>query len=320
MTTTAQPPALPGLSWSGLEDLAVSPMRMWHLHINPDRPVDKPTPAQVLGSALHCAVLEPARFAAEYARKIAAEDFEECLVTMEDLRNWLTSRVVKPTGGRKADLIAQVQLEAEIRNEKPHILDALTAEQEADSKVILPPEVWKNVQGAAEALRREPRLAEILADPDGRSEVEMVAKDPNTGVMLKARMDWLTPAFTLDLKTFTQRRGKSIDQTIADAIWHDGYHRQAWFYRHVRSLATGCTLPHVIAFVESDEPHEVRLRMLKPTNHGEVSILWEQARCECQELIRLYAGCLARFGDKPWKGEQAICPLLDEDVKGLAYA
>ncbi len=56
-----------GISCSGLADFARSPYHFHALHLNPDRPADEGTPAQLVGNLAHCAILEPAEFVKRYA-------------------------------------------------------------------------------------------------------------------------------------------------------------------------------------------------------------------------------------------------------------
>lgn len=57
----------PGISKSHLDAIAdASPKHYWHKYINPDREPQPPTPAMVLGSAIHAAILEPDIFASQY--------------------------------------------------------------------------------------------------------------------------------------------------------------------------------------------------------------------------------------------------------------
>lgn len=219
----------PGLSNSGMKDLAVSPLRYWYLHVNPERPVVEPTPEMQVGSALHCAILEPAAFNARYACEMIPP--AGALDTMEDLRGFLRENGQTPKGTRKAEAIAQVQAFAPL----VPIVDVLTkqhAEQHAD-KVIFPVESWLCIGGAAQALRDEPRVNAIL-EGVGKPEQPIFMKDPATGVLLKGKLDWLAPILTLDLKTFNQKRGKSIDRSVADAIFYEQYYRQAYFYGLLR--------------------------------------------------------------------------------------
>jgi len=171
----------------------------------------------------------------------------------------------------------------------------------------------------AQALTEEPALRSVLAN--GKGEVSMTARDPETGVLLKARLDWMAPDVTLDLKTFTVKRDGSVDKSICDAIYYEGYHRQAYFYSFVRSLVTGETpKDFLFSFVESDQPHETRIKRLTSKRGGSLNLYWEMARQECRKLIRLYADCLAQYGDDPWRDKQEISTLADEDVRQFSYA
>jgi hypothetical protein len=171
----------------------------------------------------------------------------------------------------------------------------------------------------AEALAVEPALQKMLAT--GTSEVEYFVTDRETGVNLKSKMDWVAPGLILDLKTFSASRGKSIDRAVADAIWNEKYYRTAYFYRHVRMLAdTSDKRPDfVLAFVESEEPHEVRIKVLRPTTAGQPNMYWMRAKVEVDGMIRRYAEYIEKFGDKPWRDEATAEPLIDEEMPGLAY-
>lgn len=58
--------AHPSVSKSGLDQVRRSPLHYWNRYLNPDRIIEPPTPAMVLGSALHTRVLEPHLFDDEY--------------------------------------------------------------------------------------------------------------------------------------------------------------------------------------------------------------------------------------------------------------
>jgi hypothetical protein len=309
--------ALPGLSYSAMKDLAISPLRFWFRHVNPERIPEEPTPEMKLGSALHCAVLEPTEFDKRYARAFIAEP--DCLVTIEDLRGFLRENGVQPKGTRKAEVIAQV------RSAFPSapIYDLLAEEHASRTagKVILGAGDWYRLARSAESLLEEPQLREILRE--GRPEAPLFATDPATGIPLKCRVDWLAAKVTLDLKTFSQKREKSIEKTIADAIFYEGYYRQAFTYQLIRRMALGENhgdSEFVIAFVESEEPHETRIRSLLPKVGGNVNMYWERARIELRGLIDTYHEYMRHFGvERPWKYAQEINPLEDAEVPALAY-
>ncbi len=307
--------AAPGLSNSGMSDLAVSPLRYWHLHLNPERPADEPTAEMQVGSALHCAVLEPSEFDKRYACELIPP--EGCLDTISDLRLALENIGLKGKGSAKGPIIQQVQ------EALPHmpILSVLQEQhaQQNEGKVIFPVESWLCIGGAAAALRDEPRVNAIL-DAEGKSEHRIFMIDKETGVPLKGKLDWLAPGLTLDLKTFTQKRGKSIDRSVADAILYEQYYRQAYFYGLLRGWPKEFSGEFVMAFVESQPPHEVRLRVLRPKTGGNANLYWIKAQLEVRNLIRTYAECVNHFGDKPWRYAQEINALVDEDMPGMAFA
>jgi len=317
--------AAPGLSNSGMSDLAVSPLRYWYNHVRLDREPEEPTPQMAFGTALHCAVLEPDQFEKRYARELDLADYPGVLRTMEDLRGHLTGMGVKPKGTRKADVIAQV---LEYCPDYP-IWDVLERDHalEHEGKEILSADFWCRVNRCTEALRLEPALERILSDPNGHAEQPVFVTDPDINVNLKAKMDWTTPTCTFDVKTFSQKRGKSIDKSVADAIWYEQYYRQAWLYSHIRALVMGGGFggaqnapEFVMAFVESDPPHEVRIKALRPKCGGQVNLYWERARVECCHLMNLYADCIREFGEQPWRTTQDVTPLYDEDLPGMAFS
>ena len=319
--TNAEHHALRALSNSGMADLAVSPLRYWYLHINPAPKEEADESAALrMGSAMHCAVLESEEtFMSRYACKLDPSDWPVCLDTMDDLRKWhLAATGVKAGGTRKDEVIAQCL-------NVPGCPPILAEEErrffaQNEGKTILTKEEWERVAGMAQALAEEPALRPILRE--GRPEVTMVAKDPETGVLLKARLDWYAPKFTLDLKSFTAKRGASIDRAVTDAIYYERYWVMAYFYDYVRRLATGeghGSFDTVLAFAESDQPHETRIRSLLPKSGGSLNLYWETARIEVRQMIRLYAECLNKYGEEPWRNEQKVSPLQDEEVKQFAF-
>lgn len=312
--------AIPALSNSGMKDLAVSPLRFWHRHINPQREPEEETAAQRIGSALHCAVLEGEdTFGARYVRAFDRSVLDGALDTVSDLRGWLESSGIKPKGTRKQDLIDQVKsarvaggLDVRIVDEERAAYDAC-----AEGRTVLSADEWEQVAGMAESLRQEPVILDYLQR--GRPEVAMLATDPATGVPLKAKLDWMAPTITLDLKSFTAKRGSNIDRSVHDAIWYEGYYRQAYLYEHIRRIVTGEKSQFVFAFVESTPPYEVRIKTLRARGDHQANLYWERARIEVTALILSYAHNLDRYGVRPWRSSQTAETLLDEDIRQLAY-
>lgn len=316
--------SLPGLSNSGMKDLAVSPYRYWHLHINPEREPETETPAMRLGTALHAAVLEgDEAFMRRYACALDPTDWPVCLDTLADLREWITSKGHKPAGTVKDPMIQQAlsimeylppEERVPILKEEERRFFAANA-----GKIILKPAEWRQVSGMSRAILGEPVIQKILSR--GKPEQSLFAKDPETGVLLKCRYDWLDPDVSFDLKSFSQKNGKSIDDSVADALFYEGYIRQAYFYSYMRELVMGGQAPaFVFGFCESDPPHETRIKALRPTTGGQANMYWTQARGEVKKYVRQYAEYSARFGNRPWRDQQAVDTLIDEDIRQLAWS
>jgi hypothetical protein len=308
--------ASPGLSYSGMKDLAVSPYRYWFRRLNPEAPLEEESDEQVFGKALHKLILEPAQFESAYAREVVLEEIPGCLRTINEMRDWIRDKGHAPKGNLKSEVIAKVQ---SIDPNWP-ILDVLKAQHEEANrgKVIMKSADFSRVHACAASLMDEPIVVDLLKD--AAIEQALFVKDAETGVLLKGRLDAMLPTRTLDFKTYTQRRGKTIDQSVLDAIWYEGYHHQAFMYALLRGWPEWKG-SHTMIFVESDPPHEVRIRQISPTVGGQMSLLFDRARFEVRALIQQYADCLKYFGtEKPWRSAQQVDVVVDEEIKALAFS
>jgi PDDEXK-like domain of unknown function (DUF3799) len=320
--TEAEYRAAPGLSNSGLKDLEMSPLRYWFKHINPKREPEEDTPEMNLGTALHVAVLERDDFEFRYVSELKPP--EETLYTIDDMRQWLKDKGAMPRGTKKSDMISQVQAV------DPHfpIFDVQQARHAEvhKGKTILKLEDWDRVRGCAAALLNEPHLEMYLKE--GVAECPLFVTHPEFKIALKCKLDWYSPSVILDLKTFSVKRAKSVDKTVVDAIFYERYYRQAYFYSMMRALVEGdhsvsgaqTQPPFVLAFVESEPPHEVRIRWIRPKTAGSPNMLWERGRIEVQSMMRVYAQYLKTFGEKPWRYPQEVDPVADEEISGLAFS
>lgn len=309
------------LSNSGMKDLAVSPLHYWHQNLNPNRVSVLSSECQ-FGTAVHCLVLEGNRaFNERYVRNLDMADFPGCLVTIEDLRGWLRDKGHQPKGTRKEHVIAQV-LSAD---PCVKIWDVITQNHSnsAAGKVLLDCGIYDNVHRAADALLSEAKLRTILRE--GQPEISLFDSSPDTGVPLKARLDWLSGDCILDLKTFSSRRNKPISACVADAIYYESYFRQAYLYAILHQRITGRSRPikFVFAFVESEPPYEVVLRELRPTPYGiaALNVYWSTAEIQVRHFCRLWKDYMLEFGpDREWRREQDIELLMDEELRGMAFA
>lgn len=128
------------------------------------------TDATRLGTAAHCAILEPARFAATYAHKPTGMNFS----TTEG-KAWKAARLAEGY----------------------------------DEKAVLAHETWVVIEQIAAAFDAKALARVSLKDAEA-VEVSALALDDSTGERVKARTDWLSGGYVHDLKVSTHAVEKSL--------------------------------------------------------------------------------------------------------------
>lgn len=331
-----------GLSCSGMKHLGVSPLFYWHRNLNPAYERGGDTAAQRFGKAAHCLGLEPDRFDARYALKLSPDDFPDALVTADDMKNWLQSKSLPKTGKRKQDLIDRI-----LSSGHPAMIWDLELERHAEAnagKTFLGSEESELIKKAAAVIAADPYANDALTG--GMPEVSFFVRDPETGVMLKARMDYVRPDFTIDLKTFSNSRGKAIGRTVNDAVYYESYHLQCVFYQKVRELARGFlasgeiqTYGHVpeawrdgflkaerhgfaFVFIESSEPFHLDVLILRRAERpgSDTNVYWLDGEMRIDEMVRFYAECREKFGEAEWRDPAKPRILEDADIPQLLFA
>lgn len=147
------------------------------------------------------------------------------------------------------------------------------------------------IMAMARALREQPfggrpLGASAFAPGAGVWEPTLVWDDPETGVRLRARPDWLPHARRLIPDYKTARSAKPDD--FRRAIWTYGYHMQAAHYLDGIAEVTG-EKPRRFYFVVQEKvaPFVVSIITLE-----DIAIEW--GRLQNRRAIRRYADCLSR--------------------------
>lgn len=110
----------------------------------------------------------------------------------------------------------------------------------------------------AQAVRRHPLAGAILRG--GTPERSMFWDDPDTGVPLRGRVDYVHPKALVDLKTAAY--GGSHHDVFAKAAANFDYPMQAANYTDGWHTLTGDLLPFLFVVVEVDPPYFVRVFQL----------------------------------------------------------
>ena len=303
--------AIQALSASGMKSLAVHPMEFWaRSWMNPLRE-DEDSDAKALGRAYHCRIVEGAEaFARRFAATFPGND--DALDSMDDFKDELRARGLK-VGGSKADLIARLR---EAGYAGP-ILEELRSDYMAEhaGKAFLSRRAMTKIELAAAMIEKHPILSKCFAG--GAPEVTIIWTDAD-GVTKKARLDYLKPAAIVDLKTFGNPLGLSVEQAVYRAMASGKYVIQAAHYldafdaarEHMAEgrvhgpMPAGFTLGadaprFVFVFQATGAAPIARAFILSPGMGLEIGRSYVTAATD------LYARCAAHWKDAAWAYDPA---------------
>ena len=241
----------PALSQSGMKKLLVSPHDYWASStFNPDYESGDSDGMRV-GTAYHARIIEGREaFYQRYAVALDPADHPGALVTADDLRGRLKTLGLPVTAKRKDELIARLQ-EA---GDDASIWDALVADHQEKNggRQMLPFDLIKKIEIAAKMIEAHPDLCKAFTG--GFPEVSIFWACAETGIPMKARLDYLKPAAIVDLKTFTNPMGKNLDKLIRHRIGSEGYFIQAAHYLEAVAAAKELVKTRAFSAVHGEGP------------------------------------------------------------------
>jgi hypothetical protein len=228
---------VPRIGAGGLVDLNKSAGDFWaRSWFNPDRAAaDEEEKAwQVIGTAYHCARLEPDQFEVRYCRKPCKADYAE--QAQQTGACWNGTEVgdqlgqmgeTKKRAGESVGDQAQRLEDVGFGGVIWPLIEA-RAKAEQGERIALDAKVWDEIARDMERLRGTRDIASKFTEA-GASEVSVFWTDENN-IQRKARFDRLEPDHWIDFKTFDNSRGKRLEQAISDAIRYNRYYITAASY------------------------------------------------------------------------------------------
>lgn len=216
----------------------------------------KPTPAMILGSALHVATLEPARF---------EQLFHIC-----------------PPCDRRTKEGKEFYAEQEkIAGSKLLIRDG-SSEDEGNLSAV------KNLRGMAKAIRSMKSATPFL-NGIGQNEVSALWKDEETGLMCKARMDRFIPELAalkglpaiVEIKTSQDASEWGFAKTV-DSFY---YAAQAACYATAVKAITGKDALHIFIACESQAPYDAAVFTLDDQS-------LQTGLLQYRQMLNRYAECV----------------------------
>ncbi len=165
-------------------------------------------------------------------------DYPEALLSLKDYESACTKKGLTPVSDDLDDLYAQLividptlvthhNLQA-VHEARMMTLPACIAYM---NEFVLDPITYQDAHRARDSVRRHMRADSLLRD--GIAELTMIAQDPETGMFVKAKFDWLRyDLISVDLKTTRDTNPDRFTYQARDL----GYDLQDAFYTHVAKL------------------------------------------------------------------------------------
>lgn len=156
----------------------------------------------------------------------------------------------------------------------------------ADGMIPLLPHEFEQIEAMAAALREHPVASVLFAEGAGLPEQTLVWRDGPTGVMRRARLDWLPTVGTGRLIIPDYKTCASVDKpALSRAMDAFGYHCQAATYLDgVRALGIDTAPAFVDVYQEKTPPYLVRI--FEPD-----ALALTVARDLTRAALELYAEC-----------------------------
>ena len=265
--------AAPALNASTLKQMVRSPA---HCRAYLDAASRPDTEAQLVGRMVHCAVLEPARFATDYCPAPELSDYPHALTDAESYKA-AAKALGEKVSGTKAELRARI--EAADRAGTFVFWDNLLAEL-VGGRSALKPAHWAMGQAIMAALAANPKALAALSR--GAAEETLVWQDALSGLLCKGRLDYYREdlGVVFDVKTTEDARPFAVERDLVK--W--GYHLSAAHYLaglRARGLP-GDSFAWI--FIEKAAPHAMGLYFASPA-------LLDTAEGQRRRLLDAYAAC-----------------------------
>jgi|14_taG_2_1085336.scaffolds.fasta_scaffold00306_28 hypothetical protein len=339
---------IPYFSRSGADEILFSAEQFWeNSPMNPDRKEKETNDAMDLGSAIHCMLLEPERFKSLYAKYPTVSDYKgkNILKTSEDLKTFLDLVGQKKTG-KKQDLInrAVEYLDPRIDVIWDNEIKTFLEEVAESGKRILSDDHTEILTGIEDAIKRRKKMPEILENT--RSEVVIIWKDEETGIMCKCMIDAVRPEAIGEVKSFSVKNYNiPLEETMLNDIRYRKYNHQFYVYSEalktiIKKINTGkaevfgdvdeswlkefLKTPNkqfFIMFFRTQAPYQCKSYELERSvmPDATANTYYEMGQMMWKAAIKKLQDHYTRFGTSRWVDEDEVVTLTDEHIPSIVY-
>lgn len=321
----------PALSSSGVRDLLISPLTFW-VNSHMCDWAEQESVAKNNGAAFHKRIVEGAEaFKAAYAAKPDKADYPDALDGSAQLKAWLRENELPVTGTipELCDRIREADPSVELW---PDIMADF--EDSTEGKIRITRDLYQQIEFRAGIVDRHPAVQKAFKG--GFPEVSIFWIDEETGIAMKARIDYLKTRAIVELKTFSNQFDKPLFTTVCNAIAQRRYHVQAAIYLEAVEQAkkgirggNGFVCDdapyewlkefaqqdhaYVFVFIETGQvPNVVPIEYRTHRGKDEVNFYWTAGLQHYRRALEIYRQCVETFGDDPWMEPLPLQPLIDE--------
>lgn len=268
-----------GISKSGLDLINQSPAH----YITSKRNPKPSTPAMILGTALHCLVLEPEEFDKQYIKSPES-------APSRPTKTQLNAK--KPSAATVAAIEFWRQWDEENKEKT-----VLTGNKEGDDPFWKPGD-WDTIHRMRDAIDSHPFASILLDHSQGKAEQSVYWVDNETKKLCRCRPDFINDAHNLaiDLKSTEDASYSEFARSCAKYR----YHVQDPFYRDGLKAVNRKVDGFIFVAVEKTPPYGVAVYQLDPES---VRV----GRAQYQKNLEVYARC---HKDNDW-------PIYAEEIREL---
>ena len=235
----------PGLSSGQVKTFALQSARHFHWRYVLEQAPRKETDAMLLGTLVHCLVLEPDDFEKRYEQELQLADYPQALNKVDELKRYCKEQGL-PVSGTKQELASRI-LEQE--PDAP-IWEHMLSRQRESKRRIVKPEQWDKARRMRDGVLDNPDAAALFAA--GHPEVSVWASHEPTGQLVKCRADWLrADGICADLKTCACSSPSDFARDCAKF----GYDLQEVHYTTTLAGAGVACQFFCFVAIESEPPH-----------------------------------------------------------------
>lgn len=309
-----------------------------------------------LGQGLHALLLEGSQaYEARFSIVPDPLDHPGALKTAKDITAFLKNMDIHvPSGLSKGELVRLAVDNGLGGRIWDHIIAKHTEEVELFNKISIEARHDRALRAMAQLVETEPGIADGLKI--GIPEVSVFWRRPShPEILLRARLDSLNEGFTLDLKTLSNWKGRTIQDMPRRQIEEFEYDIQRRFYDEARQALREHVWNGDVFFprdegVPADSEEESRIEerlesiaereewkwvwlfyqvrddkagkapIVIPRWHRPVGTVYDEAAIKVNQAIGNYVTLRDQFGlDQPWFHIEQTLEIQDEDLGGLIY-